>query len=133
MKVNTKKYAVALYEAVKEADGKKLNLVLTNFVKLLAKSGLINQSDKILNDFNRYYNDQEGIVEVELTTAQAISPAETNSAAKALEKILGKKVELKCKLEQDLIGGAIFKFNDLLIDGSLKSRFKEIKEQMIKT
>ncbi|MFA5022327.1 MAG: ATP synthase F1 subunit delta [Patescibacteria group bacterium] len=131
MKINTKKYAIALYEIAKESDKAQLKSVLENLVKILARKGLLSSADKIISDFKKYYDLQEGICQVTIETITALSAAEKEEVTKELKKITGKKIELIDKINPELIGGMILNFNDTLIDGSLKTQLQDLHKKLI--
>jgi F-type H+-transporting ATPase subunit delta len=131
MKVNTKAYAIALYETIKENKGEHLKTALANFVVLLAKKNLLSSANKILADFSRYYNEAEGIAEVSAATAKALTADEIEKISKQLKAAIGQDVELKNTVSPELIGGIKLKIGDTLIDGSLKNQIAELKQKLI--
>ena len=52
------------------------------------------------------------------------------SLTSALERRLGLKVRLHCDTDPDLIGGAILRSGDLVIDGSLRTRLNRIAYEL---
>jgi len=130
MKVNTKKYAIALYELVSETPPSKLNLVLTNFAKLLIKKRLTRSQEKIFNDFIDYYNQKEKTIVAKVQTAKDLNDGEKQILTKELERLTGKSVELKTTFEPKILGGIIIKINDCLFDGSLKSKLLSLREKL---
>ncbi|MGA1696643.1 MAG: F0F1 ATP synthase subunit delta, partial [Arenicellales bacterium] len=46
--------------------------------------------------------------------------------AQALEKKLGRKVTLEVSADPSLIGGAVIRAGDLVIDGSVKTRLEKL-------
>lgn len=131
MKINTKKYAVALYEVTKGSNAEQLKSALQNFVKLLAKKGLLNQEKRLIADYKKYYNELEGIIEVEVATAYQLSEPEKKNIINQLRAVTGKKIELDCQINKELIGGIIFRINDTLLDNSLKFQLKNLKEKLV--
>lgn len=130
MKINTKNYAIALYQLLKETKGEEFKKVTQNFVNLLAKKRLLSLAPKILADFNNYYNQAEGVIEAKAETAQALSETEIKNLSRRLEKLAGKKIELKNKVNKDLIGGIKLYFADTLIDGSLLARLNSLHKKL---
>ncbi len=49
----------------------------------------------------------------------------------ALERRLERSIQLKCELDPSLIGGAIIRAGDLVIDGSVKSTLQRLAVAMI--
>jgi F-type H+-transporting ATPase subunit delta len=130
MKVNLKQYAIVLHEVTKDLKGAELESVLKSFINLLAKKNLLSQLDKILAEYEKYYNQINGIINIKAKTAQPLSQAETKTLAENLKKITGKEIELKNTTDQDLIGGIILQIDDNLIDGSIKNQLEILKQKM---
>lgn len=75
-----------------------------------------------------YKNRHDGVMTVELISAFALKNAQIEVLRKALEKKYAKKMELTVKQDADLIGGAIIRIGNMVIDNSLKGRLKKLKE-----
>ena len=50
--------------------------------------------------------------------------------AEALSKATGKKVEVKVLVDPSVIGGVVAKVGDTVIDGTVKRRLEQLKEQV---
>ena len=83
-----------------------------------------------LSDIKRQYEQlvaqAEAKINAQVTTAMALSNAQKDALASALEKRLGLQVELEEIIDGSLIGGAIVKAGDLVIDGSAKGRIEKL-------
>ena len=51
--------------------------------------------------------------------------------AQALKKRLGREVELELEVDATLIGGAIIRAEDLVIDGSVRARLEKLAHTLI--
>ena len=69
----------------------------------------------------------EGAVEAEITSAQEMTPEQQQAIAAALQKRLGREVKLVTKINPDLMGGAVIRAGDLVIDGSIQGRLQDMK------
>jgi F-type H+-transporting ATPase subunit delta len=65
-------------------------------------------------------------VRAELESALPISEQERQRISEALKKRLGRDVELVCKINEKLIGGAVIRAGDLVIDGSARARLEKL-------
>lgn len=63
-----------------------------------------------------------------VSSAVALSEEEKTRLVNSLEKKYGHKVELECSIDESLIGGMVIEIEGKVIDGSLKSRLRHIKE-----
>lgn len=129
MKKNSvKQYAVALYQALslvkKDAD---TNTVLQNFSALLARKKLLKKSPAIIKEFIKYTNEKGGIENVEVISARPLD----KKAVETIKKYFGNKIILTEKIDTELIGGAIIKTRDHIIDGSILKQINNLKQQLI--
>lgn len=130
MKITPKQYARALYEMTKTASGRDLDTVIQNFVKYLGMRGGASLASQIILEFEKYYNIQEGIVSVEASSAREFTGDERKYIISSFEKITGKKIELHQSLDKEILGGAIFKVHDTIIDASLKTQLSHLHKQL---
>lgn len=68
----------------------------------------------------------EGVIEAEVRTAQPLGDEQRSQLARALEKRLGSKVNLTLHEDDTLLGGAVIRAGDLVIDGSAKGRLEKL-------
>lgn len=61
-----------------------------------------------------------------MISAAELSDAQKTNIAKGLKKRLGREVTLHCKVDENLIGGAIIRAGDLVIDGSITSQLTKL-------
>lgn len=101
-----------------------------NFIKLLAENGRLTLLPEVAALFQFYRAQAEGTVEAELISAQAVSDAQAEVISASLAKRLGKKVSLKTRIDETLIGGAIVRAGDLVIDGSLRGRVNKLSSAL---
>ncbi len=108
----------------------KLDEKAQNLVKTLAENNRIQLFPEISALFEVLKDEEEGSVEAIVISAKKLTKAEETSIATALEKRLGRKVKLKVSLDKALLGGAIIKAGDLVIDGSIQGRLKKMSTAM---
>jgi F-type H+-transporting ATPase subunit delta len=63
-------------------------------------------------------------VDVTITSAAPLNEGQKRTIADALKKRLGRQVRLETKLDENLIGGAVIRAGDVVIDGSLRARLE---------
>jgi len=68
----------------------------------------------------------ENVVDVEVIAAQKIAAPQEKKLAAALKKRLGREVRMHTRIDGTLLGGAIVRAGDLVIDGSLKGRLERL-------
>jgi F-type H+-transporting ATPase subunit delta len=67
-----------------------------------------------------------------VSSAVALSDDDKKKYTQALEKRLGRKVHLETEIDENLIGGAVIKAGDVVIDGSLRARLNGLTNALIK-
>lgn len=102
-----------------------------NFVRLLAENRRLPLLPEIAAEFASLREQAEGLVEVEMRAAVPVSEAEQNTLRAALEKKLARQVKLNCVIDQSLIGGAVLRAGDLVIDGSVRDKLGRLAAAMI--
>jgi len=125
-------------------DDVKVAELLTDLAKDSLPDGganLINllvQNDRLhsLTDIRQQYIDlvakAKALVNAEVVTAKPLTEDQKSSLAAALEQRLGLKVELEETVDADLVGGAIIKAGDLVIDGSAKGRIEKLTTALMR-
>lgn len=105
--------------------------LFTNFIKVVAAHGRLNILRTILRVAEEMYDEAQGRVRVQVTTAVPLGEREAGQVAERLRVLLGKEPAVTRKVDPGLIGGIVIRSGDTVFDGSVASQLKEIAEQMI--
>lgn len=97
-----------------------------NLLKLLADNGRMAWLPEIAAEYELLRAEAENIVDVQLTSAVELDAAQRDRFATSLRKRLGRDVRLHCDTDAKLLGGAIIRAGDLVIDGSLFGRLERL-------
>jgi len=97
-----------------------------NFLQMLADNRRLGFLPEISRLFQALKDDAEGLVDVQVTAAAQIDAGEQQKIAAALERRFGRKVRVHTDVDASLIGGAVVRAGDLVIDGSIKSRLERL-------
>ena len=73
--------------------------------------------------------EHEGTVVAEVQSAVALDAGQVARLEAALSKATGKRVQAKVVTDPGLMGGVVAKIGDTIFDGSVKSRFADVREQ----
>ena len=76
--------------------------------------------------FEQLRADAERTLDVTVTSAVALNEAQREQFMRALRKRLDREVRLHCELDPSLIGGAVVRADDLVIDGSVRSSLNQL-------
>lgn len=129
MKFNHRQYAQALHEALADTTPKDQDKVIENFIEVLKAKGDLAEYEKIIAAYEVYDREQRGVTEVEVTTAEGATKV-NKSLIDDLNKIVGKDIEVKQKVDSNLIGGVVIRAGDTLIDGSVKNQLDQLQKNL---
>ena len=101
-----------------------------NFAKLLIKKGRTFEAQAITETFNNLADQIEGICHAEITTAVELNKKNLEAIEKRISDALDMKVETTSRIDDALVGGVIIKIGDHLIDGSLRTRLRTLRNEL---
>lgn len=110
--------------------GDNLNEEGKNFIRLLAENHRIGVLPEIAILFEKMRADHERSQEAVMISAFPVSDAQRDKVAAALKARLGRDVTLKCETNSALLGGAIIKAGDLVIDGSARGSLEKLANNL---
>lgn len=113
-----------------DVGGKGLGEHGANFVRTLAENGRLAYLPEISSLFAGMKDEAQGMADVTVTSAAALDAAAQQKLSAALEKRLQRKVRLHTQIDPELIGGAVIRAGDLVIDGSLSTRLARIAYEL---
>jgi F-type H+-transporting ATPase subunit delta len=119
-----------LAQLIIDLAGPQLDEHGRNFVRTLADNRRLSFLPEISALFDQFKDAAEGIVDVTVTTAVPLVGDQLATLAAALRRRLGREVRLQCATDPGLIGGAVVRAGDLVIDGSVRTRLDRIAYQL---
>lgn len=102
-----------------------------NFVQTLAEAHRLNCLPEIAALFDAYKDEAEGIADVTVTLAAPLDERQQQSLTAALTRRLKREVRLHCSVDPQLLGGAVLRSGDLVIDGSVRGRLERIAHELV--
>ena len=116
----------------KDQINKKIKKSSESFVRLLADNQRLYIIPDVAKQYEQYRAAAESTIEATIVAPQAVSKDQQKSIAGALEKRLGKKVALETEIDETIIGGAVIKAGDLVIDGSIKGQLGKLTTALLR-
>ena len=104
----------------------------TNFLKLLLENDRAAVLPEIAEHYETLKAKIENVVDVTVTAATALDNQQQETISKALRERLGRDVKLETAIDENLIGGAVIRAGDVVIDGSLRARLDGLANALIK-
>ena len=101
-----------------------------NLIRLLSENRRLDVVAEICEQFETLKAEAEKTVEAEIVSAQEVSAAQQTLIADKLKARLGREVTLKCTVDESLMGGAIIKAGDMVIDGSVSGQLNKLSVEL---
>jgi len=117
-------------EAVLLVAKEKLNDHGSNFVRQLASNGRLELLPEILALYETNKAEYEKTVDVDLTSAIALTEQQLSQFGERLENQLGRKVNIKCQTDPSVMGGLIIRAGDLVIDASIRGKLDDLADSL---
>ena len=92
--------------------------------------GRARQMPQILQQLSELAAEARNAVVAEVRSATPLDSRQRAALQEALSKATGKKVAVKVMVDPSLIGGIVAKMGETIIDGSVKRRLEQLKDQV---
>jgi F-type H+-transporting ATPase subunit delta len=127
---NTSVNKAQLAQLIIDVAGDVMTEQGSNLIKLLAENRRLDVVAEITEQFETLKAEAEKTVEAEVISAQEVSAAQQSLIAEKLKARLGREVSLKCSVDESLMGGAIIKAGDMVIDGSVSGQLNKLSVEL---
>ena len=108
----------------------KLSTLTANTLALMAGKRRLFVLPQLVTDLLARIAADRGEVTAEVTSAAALSAAQTKALAATLKARVGKDVKLKVAVDETLIGGLVVKLGSTMIDTSVKAKLAALQNAM---
>ncbi len=102
---------------------RKFVLVVARNRRLFALSGMI---EAYLTELAR----KRGEVTAKVTSARALTAAQSKALTEALRRAVGSKVTVESAVDADLLGGLVVRVGSRMVDASLKTKLMKLQQAM---
>lgn len=106
--------------------GNELDEKGRNFVRVLIDAGRFPVISEICKLFEEKKAEADGIEKVEVVSAYPLENEQQDKISQVMAKRLNKKIEITTRIDESLIGGAIIRAGDSVIDASLRGRLRQL-------
>ena len=108
--------------------GESLSSAGKNFICILSENRRLKLLPQIAHQFEIMKANQEKAIEVDVASAQPLDEEQQEKLTEALSKKLERKVNMQVSLDKSLLGGAVIRAGDTVIDGSIRGRLTKLAE-----
>jgi F-type H+-transporting ATPase subunit delta len=119
-----------LLDLIAGVCGDALDANARAFLDLLAENGRLDYLPEIAQRFEALKAEDQNVADVQVASAAELSDAQRERLAGALRTRLRRDVRLHCTVDPSLIGGAVVRSGDMLIDGSLLQKLERLGTEL---
>jgi F-type H+-transporting ATPase subunit delta len=101
-----------------------------NFVRLLTQNKRLTALPAITAQYEALRADYEKELDVEVTSATALSAEQQAKLSASLKTRFKRDVRMSTAVDPALLGGAVIRAGDLVIDGSIKGRLERLASEL---
>ena len=103
---------------------------LANFIALLLESSRLAILQEVFTVFHTLHLKSQSIVEVEMISAYQVSDSEQTRIRALLEKRFSAAIDWNFSVDSSLIGGALLRSGDWVMDGSIKRKITRLADKL---
>lgn len=111
--------------------GNQVDAHMRNFIKLLASKRRLLALSSVADQFVELKAEKEKTVKVRVSSVYELTSDYKTKLTNALKLRLQREVELECELDKSLIGGAVIRANDWVVDGSVRGRLQRLAATLV--
>ncbi|MBU6427467.1 MAG: ATP synthase F1 subunit delta [Cyanobacteria bacterium REEB65] len=120
-------------QIVRDLFGPHVAPTTLNFLQLLFDRGRGSALEMIQSRFHHLASKLARRLTVQLTTAVPIAAEQLQQFREQLEEAWKRQIELEAQVDAELLGGAVMRVEDQVIDGSLRGRLDALQRAMVQS
>lgn len=117
-------------QAVIALCGDQLSEPQQNFIKVLAENNRLALLGHISSQFDVLKTHRERAIDVEVIAAIELDDQQQQKLSQALSDKLERKINMQVSVDASLLGGALIRAGDTVIDGSIRGRLAKLAESL---
>lgn len=110
----------------KTALSLELSDALKNLISLLIANKRASLLPEIINYYQFIHSEHQGNKIIEVTVSKELPLKEQTTLKEDLKKIFSSNLELNITIDPKILGGLIIKYDNKMLDSSLKSKFSHL-------
>ncbi|MEI6756286.1 MAG: F0F1 ATP synthase subunit delta [Chlorobium sp.] len=116
-----------LEEVFRDSVGEKMFL----FLRLIARKKRAGLLPEIIDEFQILLDEKRGVINVDVTSAVALSEEQAGKLVARLADYTGKKIRPRMSLDEALLGGVSVKIGDTIFDGSISHQLQMLRKALV--
>lgn len=120
-------------KAVQDVLGGRALRSVALFVDLLLRKKRLAELPAIVSEFESLVEKQQGIQRAQVVSAVPLTEAERARVHAEVERMTGRKIRLTTEVDSRLLGGALVRIGDRVIDRSVRSLLDAVEQRLLET
>jgi len=108
-----------------------VNPLILRLFELLLDRKRVEYLPDISTSFTKVLEESKGIARADVRTSIALDAETEKKLRDALEGVTGKQILMEKHVDPSLIGGVLVRIGDQLLDSTVRTRLKEMKEKLL--
>jgi F-type H+-transporting ATPase subunit delta len=117
---------------IDQAFSKEVNSLSRQFLHLLVDKRREEILPVVGEEFVQLSDAARNLVRAYATVASPLDDLQRAAMVESLERRTGKTVDLQVMVDAEVIGGAVIRLQDTVIDGSVRGTLERIREEMLR-
>lgn len=130
IKNQAKILAAGVYKAIQGKQAKDTDSVIANFSSYLKQHHLVTMIPKILIELEKFYFDDNNMIATKISSRDKLADTEINKISEIIKNKTNKNVVVKTEEDKNLLGGTVVKYEDKIIDMSLRHQINNLAKQL---
>lgn len=111
----------------------KVHPYLLNFLKILTEKSYMRHFSDCCDAYTQHFDQDNGILRVNAVTAVALTPEQADKLTQKLNRITGKQVALRNRIDPAVLGGVRLDYDGQRLDDTVSHRLDAIRDLLNKT
>ena len=111
----------------------KVHAYILNFLKILTEKGYMRYFSDCCDAYTQRFDQDNGILRVDAVSAVALTAAQKDKLTQKLNRITGKEIALKNRIDPRVYGGVRLDYDGQRLDDTVSHRLDAIRDLLNKT
>jgi F-type H+-transporting ATPase subunit delta len=111
----------------------RVSPLLENFLRVLNNHGRLGGIVHVVDAYDELLDEQLGKIEVDVTVAQKLEPAQLEQVRQRVSQALKKDAVVHQYVDESIIGGLVIRVQDKLIDASVRTQLAALRRRLIES
>jgi len=104
--------------------------IFRNFLLVLTDNRRTALLPEMAEAFDALLLERMGIAEAHVTSAEELTDAQKMELAGAMERMTGKKIQARYRVDRGLLGGAVVRIGSTVYDGSVREQLERLRDRL---